>query len=115
LQALQNVADTLTALDNDAQALRAQTDALDAAKASLDLVRRQYADGAANFVELLTAQQSYQQARIACVSATASRYIDTITLFQALGGGWWNRRDAGTLQVAAPESHAARIENPGTR
>jgi outer membrane protein TolC len=48
-------------------------------------------------VTLLTAQQSYQQARLAYVRALASRYTDTVTLFQALGGGWWHRSDAGTL------------------
>jgi NodT family efflux transporter outer membrane factor (OMF) lipoprotein len=93
LQAFQNVADTLTALDNDAQALKSENDALNAAKASLDFIQRQYDDGAANYVTLLTAQQTYQQARIACVRAVASRYTDTVTLFQALGGGWWNRAD----------------------
>jgi len=97
LQAFQNVADTLTALDNDAQALKAENDALNAAKASLDFIQRQYDDGAANYVALLTAQQTYQQARIASVRALASRYTDTVTLFQALGGGWWNRSDPGAL------------------
>jgi NodT family efflux transporter outer membrane factor (OMF) lipoprotein len=97
LSAFQNVADTLTALDNDAQALNAQNDAVAAAKASLDLIQRQYDIGTANYVSLLTAQQAYQQARLAYVRALASRYTDTVTLFQALGGGWWNRRDAGTL------------------
>ncbi len=97
LQAFQNVADTLTALDNDAQALKAENDALNAAKASLDFIQRQYDDGAASYVSLLTAQQTYQQARIASVRALASRYTDTVTLFQALGGGWWNRSDAGAL------------------
>jgi NodT family efflux transporter outer membrane factor (OMF) lipoprotein len=101
LQAFQNVADTLTALDNDAQALKAENDALDAAKASLDFIQRQYDDGAANYVSLLTAQQTYQQARIAAVRAVASRYTDTITLFQALGGGWWNRTDPGALHADA--------------
>jgi outer membrane protein TolC len=97
LQAFQNVADTLTALDNDAQALKAESDALNAAKASLDFIQRQYDDGAANYVALLSAQQTYQQARIASVRAVASRYTDTVTLFQALGGGWWNRSDPGAL------------------
>jgi NodT family efflux transporter outer membrane factor (OMF) lipoprotein len=101
LQAFQNVADTLTALDNDAQALKAENDALNAAKASLDFIQRQYDDGAANYVSLLTAQQTYQQARIAAVRALASRYTDTVTLFQALGGGWWNRTDAGALHADA--------------
>jgi outer membrane protein TolC len=100
LQAFQNVADTLTALDNDAQALKAENDALNAAKASLDFIQRQYDDGAANYVALLTAQQTYQQARIASVRALASRYTDTVTLFQALGGGWWNRSDPGALHDA---------------
>ena len=97
LSAFQNVADTLTALDNDAQALNAQNDAVAAAKASLDLIQRQYDIGTANYVALLTAQQSYQQARLAYVRALTSRYTDTVTLFQALGGGWWNRRDAGAV------------------
>ena len=90
----------LTALDNDAQALNADNDALSAAEASLALIQRQYDAGAVTYVSLLSAQQLYQQARIAYVRALASRYTDTIALFQALGGGWWNRNDAGTLALA---------------
>jgi NodT family efflux transporter outer membrane factor (OMF) lipoprotein len=97
LSAFQNVADTLTALNNDAQALNAQNDALADAQAGLDLIQKQYNIGTANYVSLLTAQQSYQQARLAYVRALGSRYTDTVTLFQALGGGWWHRKDAGTL------------------
>ncbi len=94
LNAFQNVADTLTALDNDAQALRAQTEALSTARSSLDLIQRQYDAGAVSYTSLLSAQQAYQQARIAYVQTIASRFTDTIALFQALGGGWWNRKDA---------------------
>jgi len=101
LQAFQNVADTLTALDNDAQALKAEFDAVNAARASLDLIQKQYDDGAVNYVSLLSTQQTYQQARIAYVRAMASRYTDTVTLFQVLGGGWWNRSDQGTLQAVS--------------
>jgi outer membrane protein TolC len=42
---------------------------------------------------LLNAEQTYQQAEIALVQAQANRYADTVALFQALGGGWWNRSD----------------------
>ena len=101
LNAFQNVADTLTALSNDALALKAQNDAVAAAQASLDLIQRQYDAGAVSYVTLLTAQQAYQQSRIAFVRAVASRYLDTVSLFQALGGGWWNRSDAGALTHAA--------------
>ena len=49
--------------------------------------------GYANFLALLSAEQIYQQAEIALVQAEANRYADTAALFQALGGGWWNRAD----------------------
>ncbi|MGH8228623.1 MAG: efflux transporter outer membrane subunit [Steroidobacteraceae bacterium] len=97
LQAFQTVADSLTALAHDAQALAAEHDSLDAAQASLDLIQKQYAVGAVNSTTLLSAQQAYQQARLAYLRAIASRYTDTVALFQALGGGWWNRKDPGTL------------------
>jgi NodT family efflux transporter outer membrane factor (OMF) lipoprotein len=101
LQAFQNVADVLTALDNDARSLEAEEAARNAAKASLDLVRKQYDFGAADTVSLLTSQQIYQQACLGYIRASATRYIDTVALFQALGGGWWNRQDEGTLPATA--------------
>jgi len=93
LQAFQNVADTLTALANDALAVNAQQSALQAARSSLELIQRQYAVGAIDHVTLLTAEQTYQQASLALVRALANRFTDTVTLFQALGGGRWNRQE----------------------
>ena len=40
---------------------------------------------------LLIAQQQFQQQRLLLFSAESARYADTAALFQALGGGWWNR------------------------
>ena len=77
--------------------LKAQNDAVSAAKASVDLIQRQYEAGAVGYVSLLTAQQAYQQARIAYVQAISARYTDTISLFQALGGGWWHRDELARL------------------
>jgi NodT family efflux transporter outer membrane factor (OMF) lipoprotein len=93
LTAFQNVADTLVALDQDAKALQANAAASDAAKTTLDLSQEQYKAGYANYLSLLSAEQGYQQARINLVQAQASRYADTVALYQALGGGWWNRAD----------------------
>ncbi|MBU6297112.1 MAG: efflux transporter outer membrane subunit [Alphaproteobacteria bacterium] len=93
LAAFQNVADTLTALEQDGKALEAEAAAADAAKATLDLAQRQLKDGYAGYPALLNAEQSYQQARINLAQAEASRYADTAALFQALGGGWWHRED----------------------
>ena len=91
LTAFQNVADTLVALDQDANTLTATVAAADAAKTSLDLSRLQYKDGYAAYLAVLNADQAYQQARLAEVQAEADRFTDTAALFQALGGGWWHR------------------------
>ena len=93
LGALQNVADTLHALQADAKALKAAVEWERATKIGLDLTRQQMREGYVNFIMLLTAEQAYQQAVIALVQAKATRLADTAALFQALGGGWWNRGD----------------------
>jgi len=93
LTAFQNVADTLTALQQDAEALKAAANALDAAKVTLDLSQRQYRDGYAGYLSLLTAEQAYQQARVSLIQAQSDRFADTAALFQALGGGWWHHTD----------------------
>jgi NodT family efflux transporter outer membrane factor (OMF) lipoprotein len=93
LAAFQNVADALRALQLDARALQAQQAAARAASDTLNLSRDQYKLGAITYVTLLNAQRSYQQARLALVQAQAARYADTAALYQALGGGWWNRTD----------------------
>jgi NodT family efflux transporter outer membrane factor (OMF) lipoprotein len=89
--ACQNVADTLRALQADADALRASSQAERAAKATFDLAVRQRALGTISLVVVLNAEQSYRQAELALVQAQANRFSDTAGLFQALGGGWWNR------------------------
>ena len=91
LTAFQNVADSLTALDQDARTLKANAAAADAARTTLDLSQLQYSRGYASYLSLLNAQQGYQQARLALVQAEAARFADTAALFQALGGGWWQR------------------------
>jgi NodT family efflux transporter outer membrane factor (OMF) lipoprotein len=92
--ACQNVADTLRALQADADALKANAEAARAARASFELVHQQYLNGSVSLIVLLNAEQTYQQAEIARVQAQASRYSDTAGLFQALGGGWWNLPEA---------------------
>jgi outer membrane protein TolC len=93
LTGFQNVADALNALQQDADALNAAAAAKDAAAVTLDLARKQFQAGYVNYLGLLNAEQAYQQAVINLVQAQANRYADTAALFQALGGGWWNRVD----------------------
>jgi len=89
--AFQNVSDTLYALNADADALAAQSLAERTAAESLTMVQAQYQSGAASYVQVLSAQQNYQTAAVALIKARAQRFADTAALFQALGGGWWNR------------------------
>ncbi len=100
LQAFQNVADVLRALEFDARTLQAQAEAETAARDTLDLARKQFQLGAVSYLALLNAQRQYQTARILLVQAQAGRYADTAALFQALGGGWWNK--------ASPSGSASR-------
>jgi NodT family efflux transporter outer membrane factor (OMF) lipoprotein len=105
--AVQNVADSLRAIQSDADALKAARDFERAAKISFDLAQQQMQTGYANILILLTAQQTYLQAQIQVVQARAARLSDTAALFAALGGGWWNREappvekvlDVGTGQA----------------
>jgi len=90
LTAFQNVADTLHALQSDADLLKAASATEAAALRSLNIARRQLELGQIQYLGLLTAQQAYQQALITRIQAQASRFADTAALFQALGGGWWN-------------------------
>jgi NodT family efflux transporter outer membrane factor (OMF) lipoprotein len=91
--ACQNVADTLRALEADANALKASAEGDIAAKKTFDLAQRQRALGTISWVAVLNAEQAYQQAELALIQAQASRYADTAGLFQSLGGGWWNRTE----------------------
>ena len=98
INAFQNVADTLQALQFDAEALLLAQAAERASASSVAITRRQVELGDTGVVSLLLAEQAYQQSGISLVQAQANRYADTAALFQALGGGWWNRSD----EIAQP-------------
>jgi NodT family efflux transporter outer membrane factor (OMF) lipoprotein len=93
LAAMQDVADTLRALEADARDLRAEATAEDMAAKSLDITKKQLAAGGVSHVQMLIAQRQYAEAHQNRVVAEATRYADSAALYQALGGGWWNRND----------------------
>jgi len=104
LQAFQDVADVLQALDHDAATLKAQSEAAQAALETLELTRDQLRFGAVGYLALLDASRQYQQVRLDLVQAQAARYADSAALFHALGGGWWNR--------GSREDVAAELKSP---
>ena len=105
LGAFRNVADALHALQSDAAELRAAVVAEEAMKTSLGIVRQQLQLGQINYLGLLSAERAYAGARLALVKAEASRFADTAALFEALGGGWWNRHDLEKEAAARAPQH----------
>jgi NodT family efflux transporter outer membrane factor (OMF) lipoprotein len=102
LNAFGQVADTLHALDHDAEVLRAEEEALSTAEQALHLVQANYEAGLATYLDVLVADAQYHQALVGELQAIAVRYQDTTALFVALGGGWWNarREDTGADEPA---------------
>ena len=91
--AFQNVADALRAIEADEQAEKAALASRTAAGRSLAVARRQLQLGAISTIVVLSAQQTDMQAELGVIQARAARFSDVVALFQALGGGWWNRSD----------------------
>jgi NodT family efflux transporter outer membrane factor (OMF) lipoprotein len=109
LTAIRNVADTLRALEFDALTLAAAANAEKAAGLSLEITRRRLEAGDAGILDILNAEATYQAAVLAMVQAQGQRFSDTAALYQALGGGWWNR-DADSVLTPA---RRATCKGPG--
>jgi NodT family efflux transporter outer membrane factor (OMF) lipoprotein len=106
ITAYQNVADALHAMLSDANGLAAAVEAERAAKVTLDLTRERMQDGYTDYLTELLAETAYQQALLSRVQAQATRFGDTAALYQALGGGWWNRKTV--LTSTASDDPASR-------
>jgi len=96
LGAFEQVADTLRALDHDAEVLQAENKALISAEEALHLIQANYKSGLTTYLDVLNANTQYHQAKIAELQSVAVRYQDTVALFASLGGGWWNAKDKVT-------------------
>jgi outer membrane protein TolC len=97
LNALAQIADTLLALEHDAEALQSQSQQLDFSRQALHLMQINYQAGLVNYIQVLIANSQYYQARIGYLQALAQRFQDTAALLVALGGGWWNTDEKNRL------------------
>lgn len=86
LGALRNAADVFSALVEDAELTSATNDEAATAVRALDLTERSFSAGGASYLQLLSAEQASQRAQINALRAQAARFIDTVSLYQALGG-----------------------------
>lgn len=86
LQALQQVADALQAVENDALTLQSRDVAAREAQASVEIARARYAVGGVSEFGLVDAQRQALQTALDRTRAQADRLADTAALYQALGG-----------------------------
>ena len=112
LGAFVDVADALQALQHDAASYSAHNRALDAARANQDLAEQEYHAGKYTELQVLTAEQQYQDAALTQVQADAQRFTDTAALFRALGGGWWSVRDRAPLSAASASDSNSHNPTP---
>jgi NodT family efflux transporter outer membrane factor (OMF) lipoprotein len=101
LSSFQQVADTLRALENDAETLRAQSASLKEADEALRLIQANYDAGIVDYLQVLIANYQYYQAKINYIQADAQRLQDTVAFYVALGGGWWNADENSPVSQAA--------------
>jgi NodT family efflux transporter outer membrane factor (OMF) lipoprotein len=109
VSACQQVADTLRALEHDAQLLKAQAASLSSAQQALQLVQANYGAGLVNYTQVIIANSQYQQAKLGYIQAQALRLQDTAALFVALGGGWWGNPAAVGKQYPAPGAKTGKL------
>ncbi|WP_168194384.1 efflux transporter outer membrane subunit [Formicincola oecophyllae] len=95
LTGLNDVAQTLHALNNDSEGVLATYEQLDNARHSLALVERQHRLGDNSQIDVLAVRFLVTQKELAMEQASLQRFSDSVALIQALGGGWWNRNDLG--------------------
>jgi NodT family efflux transporter outer membrane factor (OMF) lipoprotein len=81
------VADSLRALEHDAEQVRAAEAALQISQASLALQRSSYQVGKASLLQLLTAQRAVAAAQQTSASARTQQLSDVVQFFLAVGSG----------------------------
>jgi NodT family efflux transporter outer membrane factor (OMF) lipoprotein len=111
ITAVQDVADTLQTIQSDADALQAAAKSAQAAQTLFDLSRTQYRLGQIDYLTLFVAEQNYQLASINLIQAQTNRLGDTAALYQALGGGWWNRQATTVIPNTASSGAVAQGEH----
>ena len=109
LEAFREVADALYAIQHDAETLQARAQAASEADAAYRIAARRYDSGGISHLNLLDAERQQLQTALDRTNSAASRFVDSATLIQALGGGWWNQTNS-PAQGEEPTAKPARTD-----
>lgn len=88
LAALKDVETTLAQTRYRAEQSAAQNEALAAASQAAELTRARYDSGTVGYLEFLDAERTRLQTERQANQVTAQRFIATVRLVKAMGGGW---------------------------
>ncbi|MGH8227179.1 MAG: efflux transporter outer membrane subunit [Steroidobacteraceae bacterium] len=88
LDALHEVEDALAAYGADQDRRVSLTKAAAASASALELAQQRYQGGLTSFIEVLDAERTLEQNRLAHAQATTAVSADLVRLYKALGGGW---------------------------
>ncbi len=109
VSAFQNVEDALIAYSKDAEQERLQREAVMSARRAFQLSEAQLKGGIIDVTTLLQVQQTLFTAEIAYAQIRQARLQAAVTLYQALGGGWYKPSDAAIAEVASVIEVKARM------
>jgi NodT family efflux transporter outer membrane factor (OMF) lipoprotein len=102
LTGFQQVEDALVELRTLAQEGEIIERAVAAGQQSLDVATIQYRGGLASYLQVITAQTSLLQNQRASVDLLTRRLVASVSLIQALGGGWDVSQLPSTAEVRPP-------------
>jgi outer membrane protein TolC len=105
LQALADVENGLTDIGHLQDSGMAYQRAADGARESLRLVQLQYDQGLIDYLSVLDAQRTWLSDELLAAQTLGQRYVSTVLLAKALGGGW-------TVDDGARVLDAARAAGP---
>jgi NodT family efflux transporter outer membrane factor (OMF) lipoprotein len=91
LTAFQQVEDQLAALRILARQAKVQADAVKAAQEQVTIQLNQYSAGTTAFTAVVVAQAALLSNQVAALTIRQNRYIASVALIEALGGGWDSR------------------------
>ncbi|CAM2163883.1 Efflux transporter outer membrane subunit [Paraburkholderia sacchari] len=108
LQALREVEDSRSDLVSTAGQTQQLSDAVASSEQALKLANQLYKGGATDFLDVLSAQQTWLADADLLNGAQRERALAAVALYRSLGGGWSQSGDVLARSAGAPAASVAR-------
>lgn len=88
LTAFREVEDALSSLEWEARQYQSYEQSVDAARKRFSLSSRRYSGGLTNSLDVIDSERTVLQAELNAAAVLGLRYLSTVQLIKAIGGGW---------------------------